>query len=100
MDTTRNARSSSISKLLNAFLLIGWALSFTPVAAAEDAVPAVSPIDKEQDLQSKLRLQEKIARELEENRRRALEQAKEKSEKGSDNALRQSNKPNSPIPDK
>jgi len=38
-------------------------------------------MDKEQDLQNKLRLQEKIARELEENRRRILEKSKEDSEK-------------------
>ncbi|GLK89611.1 hypothetical protein [Pseudomonas turukhanskensis] len=67
--------------LLCAVALLAPPLVADPAAAKPPA--AVTPLDKEQDLQSKLRLQEKIARELLENRQKILKYSSGKaSEKG------------------
>lgn len=76
--------SGKISSAFGLFMLS--AALFGPSLASADTPPAlpqlpVTPIDREQDLQNKIRLQEKIGRELKENRRRILEKSQEDSEK-------------------
>ncbi|MEN0107409.1 MAG: hypothetical protein AAGC84_13405, partial [Pseudomonas sp.] len=50
--------------------------------------PAVTPIDKELDLQNKFRLQQKIEHELEESKRQRLRYLRDKSDKKSTNKPR------------
>ncbi|MGY4535109.1 hypothetical protein ACVW0Y_004262 [Pseudomonas sp. TE3786] len=98
MSSLKNQRPGAMPILLNClslcfhFSLAGYAfygaalLFSLPVNASEPASggpPAVNPLDKEHDRQNKLRLQEKIRRELEENRRRILEPSNKGSEKDS-----------------
>lgn len=86
-----DATSGFISRLQHYFSLrartlaiLGFSTLFAVWVSADtppsDRPPVVSPLDREQDQQSKLRLQEKIVWELEEQRRRALEESKKKSE--------------------
>jgi hypothetical protein len=58
------------------------AASFAASDNRPEFAPIVTPLDKEQDLQNKLRLQEKITRELEENRRQIREKSQKKSKEG------------------
>ncbi len=65
-------------------LALAIAMGFSTHSGAESRVgkaPLVTPVEVEQDLQTKLRLQEKIKHELEENRRKVLEESRRKSEK-------------------
>jgi hypothetical protein len=66
-----------------ALALLGITSLASVLANAEEPPnppPAViSPLDNEQDRQQKIRLQEKISRELEENKRRIAEEKKERA---------------------
>ena len=88
MNTSRNLRfnngywsrcSFSIYLLLLVFFIVAVLFSCDVKADGPDyRPPAVSPLDKEQDLLDKQRLEEKITRELQEQRRRVEEEKKNK----------------------